>query len=422
MPALNQRLWEDLQPEWWRVGSTWQGIFLRPAPFQPNVRVSIGGVEVTELLDTDVIVRSGRDTIYQPTNAGYASFDFVALQSVPLAVGDAVVITVDNFVGGQFPVFTGKVSDFQRRLTIFSPVEPEVVVSVQAVGPLADVARRVVLFDGRPEELDGERVLALLQDAVPDAVDPALIDEGLFTLAPLPAADGGYDPLRVIQDSAFSSQGVLFETPNGRIGYADGDRRFITLRTNVVDIPLDVTTVDRFVVFSQLADLVNEVVVEYGDDDVVTASNEDSVALFGPFDRSLRTVLANQANAESFAEEFLERQAFPSLQIREIGVSLDVVDPFLLEKLYTLGSCGCSDAIRVRGIPNRLGITQFEGFVEGIEWRLSRTSGEMRLLVSEADLSVGSDRWTTLDPALIWDDVDPVLIWDDARRVTDGGS
>jgi hypothetical protein len=418
MSATN--VWSNLQPEWWRVGSTWAGIIQPPSPFFPNVRVAINGREVTELLDSDVIVRSGRDTIYQPTNAGYASFEYVDLEGVPLRVGDIVTVTAENFVGGTFPLFTGKVSDFQRRLTIFSPTDPEVVVSVQAVGPLADVARRVVLFAGRPEELDGERVLAVLQDAVPDAVDPALIDDGVFTLAALPAEDGGYDPLATIQDAAFSSQGVLFETPTGKVGYADGDRRFITLRNNVLDIPLDVTTVDRFVVFSQLADLVNEIVVEYGADEFVTDSEPESVALFGPFDRSFRTVLANQVNAEQFASEFLERQAFPSVQIREIGIGLDIVDPFLLERLYQLGSCGCSDAIRVRRIPNRLGITRFEGFVEGIEWRLSRTTGEMRLLVSEADLSVGSERWTTLDPTLIWDDVDPALTWDEAQVVTDG--
>jgi hypothetical protein len=307
-------------------------------------------------------------------------------------------------------------------MAVFSPIEPEVVVRVQMVGPLADVSRRVVLFGGRPEEDDGERVLAVLQEAVPDIADPNLVDDGLFTLAELDPEDAGYDPLAVIQQSAFSSQGILFETPDGRIGYANGDRRFFNLRNDVIDIPLDVTSVDRFAVQSQLADLVNEVVVEYGADDAVTSDDADSVANFGPFDLRLSTVLANQVNAEQFAEEYLRRHSFPRLQLEEIGIGLDVVDIILFDRLLDLGTCGCTDAIRVVGIPQRLGIRRFEGFVEGVEWRLTPRTGEMRLLVSDAELSVGAVRWSGVDPALTWDDVDPALVWVDARDVTAGGS
>ena len=413
--------WDVLAPAWSLVGNTWPTIHL-PVRYSPNVRCFIGSREVTQLLDSEVTIRRGRDTVYQPTNAGYGSFAFVDLESVPITVGDPVTVTIDDFQQQPVTIFTGKVSDFERRMAVFSPTDPEVVVRVQMVGPLADVARRVVLFSGRPEEDDGDRVLAVLQEAAPGAADPALVDPGLFTLSALDAQDQGYDPLSVIQDAAFSSQGILFETPDGRIGYANGDRRFFNLRNDVIDIPLGVTSVDRFALQSQLADLVNEVVVEYGEDEAVADGDAESVARFGPFDTRLQTVLANQVNAEQFAEEYLRRHSFPRLQLEEIGIGLDVVDVLLFDRLLDLGTCGCTDAVRVEGIPRRLGIRRFEGFVEGIEWRLTPRTGEMRLLVSDAELSVGAVRWTGVDPTLIWDNVDPDLVWADARDVTAGGS
>jgi hypothetical protein len=413
--------WDVLAPTWPQLGNTWPTIHL-PVRYSPNVRCYIGGVEVTQLLDSEVTIRRGRDTVYQPTNASYGSFSFVDLDAVPITVGMDATVTIDDFQAQPVTLFTGKVSDFERRMAVFSPSDPEVVVRVQVVGPLADVSRRVVLFDGRPEEDDAERVLAALQAAAPDAVDTDLIDEGLFTLAALPAEEGGYAPLSVIQDAAFSSQGILFETPEGKIGYANGDRRFFNLRNDLIDIPLDVTSVDRFALQSQLADLVNEVVVEYADGDAVTDSDAQSVTDFGPFDISLRTVLANLVNAEAFAEEYLRRHSFPRLQLEEIGIGLDVVDILLFDRLVDLGTCGCSDAVRVVGIPQRLGIRRFEGFVEGVEWRLTPRTGEMRLLVSDAELSVGAVRWSGVDSDLTWDDVDATLIWEDAKDVTDGGS
>lgn len=411
-------VWENLAPTWHGTGESWAGIFERFV-YNPNVRVWVGGVEVSDVREGPVTVRRGRDTVYQPTNAGYASFDYVNFGDVPLRVGLPVLITIDDFLGAARPVFTGTVSDFERALNVFDPTDPRVGVRVQAVGPLARIHRRVLLFGGRPAENDAERVAAALAAA---DFSTDLVDDGLFDLAPLPADDRGYDPLSVIQDAAFSSQGILFETPDGQVGYANGDRRFFNLRNDVVDLPLDVTAFDRFRVGSQLADVVNSVTVEFGVDDAVTDSDPESIGLFGEFDLKLSTVLADQSTAETFAVEYLGRHSFPRLQLQEIGLGLEIVNGLLLEQLLALGACGCQDAVRVQGIPARLGITRFEGFVEGLEWRLDKQTAELRLLVSDAELSVGAVRWSGVDPSIEWQDVEPTLTWQDARDVLADGS
>lgn len=411
--------WGGLAPLWQGLNDTWAAV-QAPFRYDPNPRCFIGGVEVTDLLDSDVVVRRGRDTVYQPTNASYTSFEFTDLDGVPLTVGNAVTVSIDDFQGVPQTIFTGTVSDFERRMVRFSPTEPRVNVRIQAVGPLAELNRRVVLFGGRASENDGERVLAALTAAVPNIVDGDLVDDGLFELTALPEDTAGYDPLAVIQQAAFSGQGILFETPDGRIGYANADRRFANLRNDVIDIPLKVTAVDRFAVSSQLADLTNEVVVAFGDDESVTVADAESIDDFGLLDQRLSTVLLNESNAEAFAEEFLRRHSFPRKQLQEIGIGLEILDIDLFDRILNLGTCGCTDAVRVRGIPARLGLTRFEGFVEGLEYRLSRSTGELRLLVSDAELSIGAVRFSGVDSVLTWDDVDPALQWRDAIDVTAG--
>jgi len=408
--------------------------------YDPNVRVWIGQREVTNLRDGDVVVRRGRDTVYQPTNAGYASFELVDIEDVFFEVNARVTITVDDFAGTPQLVFTGRVSDFERQMRVLS-ADPQVIVRVQAVGPLAAAHRRVVLFDGRLSENDGDRVAAALAVALAERWDeqpldlawedvgatvtwdtydsfaPELIDDGLFDLTALPADDAGYDPLGVIQDAAFSGQGILFETPDGRVGYANADRRFANLLAGVVDIPLNVTVFNRFSVSQQLADVTNRVTVEYGADEAVTATEPESLTQFGRLESQQRTILVNESNAQAFAERFLERQAFPVLRLQQIGIGLEVVESALLDSLLVLGTCGCTDAVELSGIPARFGLTQFQGFVEGVEWILGRSSAQMILFVSDQSLSIGPVRWSAVPGTIQWQDVNAALEWQDARSI-----
>jgi hypothetical protein len=402
--------WADLRPAWHAVGPTWAGIF-DTFVYTPTVRCFIGGVNVTGLLDGSISVRRGRDTVYQPTAAAYTSFDFVDLEDVPVQVGQTVRVTIEDFLGNQRPVFRGAITDFERLLNV-ATADPKVTVRVQALGPLSTLNRRNIFADGRVAENDGERVAASILDALSIAweqIDPAtkwedidptlsweefdgvaldLVDDGLFDLTAVPASDAGYSPLDLIQQASFSAEGILFETPDGRLGYANAARRAANLLNRIVDIPLSATVQQQLAVSSELADLVNRAIVTYGDDDAVVRSDAQSIVDFGEFALRLDTILADQANAETFGDDYVARHKQPRLRLQRIGIAIESVDGLLLQDLVTLGTCGCTDAVRITALPPQLGVTEFVGFVEGIEWRLTRSSVDLNLLVSDKDLSV----------------------------------
>lgn len=404
------KTWAELRPEWHACGPTWAGIFDRFV-YTPAVRCEIGGVDVTGLLDGSISVRRGRDTVYQPTNAGYASFEFVDLDDVPVQVGSSVRITIKDFVGVERPVFRGIVSDFERFLNV-ATTEPKVTVRMQATGPLSQINRRNIFSAGRPPEDDGERVAASILDALSiaweqldptlrwedidaeltweqfDGVDLDLVDPGVFDLTGIDASDAGYGPLDLIQSASFSAEGIVFETPDGRLGYANRDRRASNLDEGIVNIPLSATVQQQLSVSSELADLVNRAIVTFGEDQAVTATNEDSLVTFGEFAQSLNTILVDESNADAFAADFVARHATPKLRLQQIGIAIESVDGLLLDDLVKLGTCGCKDAITITDLPPKLGVTDFVGFVEGVSWRLSRSSVDLQLLVSEKNLSV----------------------------------
>ena len=403
--------------------------------YSPNPQVTINGVDFSSNAINRVTVTRGRRTVYERPNAGYASIEFRDLGDMPtLRVGREVVIALDDTAGQPVTVFTGLLSDWSSQ-TIVTGSQPLVVYRVQAVGPLALLNRRQVLVAGSPAENDGERVLAAVKGAdltweeVPftltwaDAegtwetfgqVDTTLIDDGVFDLAALPATDGGYNALQVAQDAGFSGEGILFEAPDGRIGYANADRRFANEQAGFLTIPAAVLDVQGLTLQQQLAEITNRVTVEYSGGAVIR-DDPFSITEFGLFERDIQTTLVNESNAIARAEEFVSRHATPGLILEELPLNLLSVPDALRDSLLTVNS---NDAIEVTGIPNRVGLTAFQGFVEGLTLTADTFTADITLTVSDKSLSVGSQRWGQVPDTLAWEDVNATLEWADATTVT----
>jgi hypothetical protein len=270
----------------------------------PSPSVTIGTAVFTGDTVGQVSVRRGRDTVYAQTQAGYASFELIDVDGlVQPQVGSRVTFTLNDSGGTAVPVFVGQISDWDGDAV---PAQGRTVVRyrLQAVGPLARLNRRTVLFDGRPQELDGARVSAAVSAGLSSAweevgsvtwggvdatltyetfdpgVDLALIDAGVFQIAALGTADAGYNALQVAQDAATSAEGVLFETGDGFIGYADSDRRFTSALAGFDDLPFDQVSAGGVSVSQKFADVTNRVTVEF-DGGAVTRTSIQSVSDFG---------------------------------------------------------------------------------------------------------------------------------------------
>ena len=304
-----------------------------------------------------------------------------------------------------------------------------------AVGPLARLNRRTVLFDGRPSEDDGDRVeaaiiagLAVPFEELPlalawedaegtfatfDGIDDSLIDPGVFTLAALGTAESGYNPLRVAQEAAFSGLGMIYETADGQVAYADAARRADNADTGYTPIDSDILDVEGVQVSSQLADITNRVTVTF-DTGAVTLTDEESLVEFGQFAQQFDTLLVNESNAEQWGERYVENHALPVFRADQFRLNLASVPIELVDTLLTVEP---NDALQFTGLPTALGLgATFEGFVEGVEWAIDPFRTDVGLFVSDAQLSLGNIWFGRVDGTLAWSAVGTATAWQDAER------
>ncbi len=406
--------------------------------YLPNPTVKIDGRDYTDVSVGQVSISRGRDTVYSQANAGKATVELIDIGAltrfsvgVPIEISmlfpqiewelleDSWATLFDTWEGifGPLipgfirPVFTGTVSDWDAD-AIAAQNQPVMRYKVQAVGPLATLNRRGILFDGRAAEDDGERVEAILSAALGDAVDPDLVDDGVFDLAALDADDSGYAALSLLRDAADSAQGVIFETQEGKVGYRNADSRFE--QTDFLDIPFGQVQVGGLSVSSSLGDVTNVVTVEF-DGGAVTVRDEVSISRFGEQDTSISTDLVSQSSAEAFASVFLKRHSTPSVSLGSLSFNLRNMDRDIRESIL---DTNINRGFVLSGIPSRVGFRNFEGFVEGIEIRMNQFEAELGLLISDSVLSTGDMRWLVVPPGVTWATVEPAdLVWNDARTI-----
>jgi hypothetical protein len=407
--------------------------------WSPNATVTIGAGDYTDETIGSVSITRGRDTVYSDPPAGYARIQLLdyAGTGLPVDIAETLEVTVEDSAAAPVTVFSGYVTDISADL--YDPGisgNPAAIYTIVAVGPLARLSRRTVLAGGRPAETDSDRVRAAIESGLAvtweeypavawedvditttwETVDPGydadLIDGPVFDLGALPVADGGYSALEVATQASNSGDGLLYETLDGRVGWDNADARGTT--TTYIDIPASVIGSAGLRSSSSVSDLANRVTVDYATG-AETAQDSQSIIDYTLYERRISTVLANGSNAQDRAEMYVERHAYPAINLDRFSIRLDTLaDTALLDDLLEVRS---GSAVNLTGLPATLGYTQIPGFVEGTQLTFDRYRAELRLAVSDATLSFGSIRWSAVPQSLAWEDVSATLTWEDARSL-----
>ena len=432
--------WAQLAPQWFALGNTWAGIFGAPPDYVIEPTVRVGAIDYTGDTIERVSIRRGRDTVYAQTQAGYASFELIDVDGLTQpGVGQTVEFTVRSSTGNADTLlFTGLLSDWDAE-AIPTGGRPVVRYRLQAVGPLARLNRRTVFFDGRDQETDGARVAAAIGEGTArsyeevstslrysdvgaavtydtfDAGAPDLLDPGVFQIAALDPSESGYSALQVAGEAGSSAEGVLFETADGFIGYADSNRRSTAAAADAfARLPFAEVSTAGVAVTQKFADVTNRVTVEFAGG-AVTETLQQSVDVFGEVLASrLSTNLANQSAAEQRAEVFLERHSDRTRQLGRLEFNLRGVRADIRDVLLGLNT---NSPIVLTGVPSNLGFTRFAGFVEGVDITFSEFEANIGLLVSDEALSTGAVRYSVVPETVAWEDVDPTLKYEDARSL-----
>lgn len=408
--------------------------------WKPSAVVTVGGVSYSDKALEGLSITYGRQDTNEQARAGYCRVSLIAAgdSALPISLLQPVTVDVLNTAGTAYVrLFTGTVSDLSKRLEATGDAPTIVSYELTAVSGLARLIAATAGGAGLAAELDGNRVRSIVSGALdtltwqtyPSNVTWAnasgtwnnvsgiieQIDAGVYELA---AYTGGEaNAYELIVQAASSGLGQLYETTDGRIGYAEATRRVTDAVAGYVEIPADYVLVDGIALETNSGDVLNAVTVNYASGSEY-AEDVTSIGKYGLQASSVDTQLSNATDAQARAvrEVELHREPRESLTELSIPVHLDGISGTLRDALLEV-SMGLP--VKVPGVPAAMLPTgTFTGFVEGWSWRLGEYALDLTLTVSDYALTAVSMRWLDVAPAETWATLNPSLTWSNAFEVS----
>lgn len=373
--------------------------------------VQINGTDYTTDVLNGVSVNYGRSTIWEQPRAGYASIQILNLNNSPLGIvlNDPVLIKVDNSTGTPLTVFTGKVSSVTSSIQSLGALSKVVVHTVTAIAPMAQMSRVLTHTSAFPKEYDDARLDRILTAAgvTKDVVDTPGVYE--FTLTTANPNDCYYWASYYAQ-MAF---GYIYETTDGKVGYANESRRTVEAMTyGYFDIPTDVILGRSIQSELTTGNLINDVLLEYKNNQTVSSTSAGSITLYGKRATDIFTELEDGIQAQFQADRYITLRSTPETLLQNFTVQLN--SPTMTNTVRnTLLAVYMGKPVIVDHFPNGIYNGIFKGFVEGWNLSISQNAATLSLNVSKNTLSITPTRWQDVSPTLQWEDVDPTIEWAD---------
>jgi hypothetical protein len=408
----------------------------------PDWQVSInGGGDYTNLTLANLTVTSGRTDIYSQPYAGYCSVQIINLDQSPIVIdiNDQIVIRVKDSTGTFVNLFGGFVTDIDVEVTQASSTAVSESIQVTAMGALSKLPKS--LTDGvLSKDFDGDQIYTILSDLflktwneVPPAetwaaYDP-IVDWATAENVGLGEVDrpGDYeltartssviDIYSLITALATSGLGYVYEDTSGRIGYADSTHRADYLSNNgYVELSGNTALSKGIKTQKRSGDVRNNVTIQYKNSQTATASDTQSILIYGTQAANIQTTLENTIDAQEQADFYLGLRAFPQPQFKSITfpISNPEIDDTDRDALLNV-SMGL--ALKINDLPSNITNGQFEGFVEGWSFQAGYNSLYLTLTLSPTAYSIVSTRWDRVNPAETWNTLSNTLEWIDATIV-----
>lgn len=400
-----------------------------------------GGGSYTNLTLANLTITSGRQDIYSQPYAGYCNVEILNLDLSPIEmdINDQINIQVKDSSGTFVNLFGGYVTDIDVEVTQASSTAISERIKVVALGALSKLPK--TLTEGvLSKDFDGDQIYTILSEALFD------------TWNEVPAAEtwAGYDPTTtwanaensglgeidqpgdyeltarsssttdiysLVSSLATSGLGYLYEDSQGRIGYADSTRRSSYLATNgYVDLTGSHALARGIRTSKRSGDVRNNVTITYKANAQESASDADSIAIYGQQSYEITTSLENGSDALDQAEFYLALRAFPEAQFKSITFPLaspeidDSDRDALLEVFMGL-------PVNIIDLPSNITNGQFQGFVEGWTFTAGYNALYLTLTVSPTAYSLQATRWNGVSGAETWNTLSPTLEWIDATIV-----
>jgi len=412
--------------------------------WSPDWKLTVAGVDYTDIAISDIQHQAGRDDIYQQPNPSYIQITFVALsgQTLPFDINDSLDLQVKNSAGTYVNLFGGDITDITVAVGATGAIASVVEYSVLAMGSLVKLARELYLGTISQDE-DGNQIYDLLSSVllgswndVPAATTWAgfnatttwanalnlglgeIDTPGLYTMENRAAeADTIYNIASLIANSAF---GYLFEDNEGNIGYADADHRQTYLLANgYVDLDARHALSQGLSTITRSGDIRNDIVINYGNNfgSQKTATSASSIATYGYKAESLNTVLHSAVDAQAVADRYIAQRAFPQPAFQSITFPITNPEIDDSDRDNLLGVF-MGQPLNLQNLPLQISLGDFEGYVEGWSWSTRFNELFLTINLSPTAFSQVAMRWNAVAVGEAWNTLSATLTWEYATIVS----
>jgi hypothetical protein len=409
----------------------------------PDWKLTVAGVDYTDIAISDIAHQSGRDDIYTQPNPSYLQVQLVALsgQTLPFDINDSLSLQVKDSTGSYVSLFGGDITDITVEVERAGNVATVVSYTLLAMGSLVKLAKEIY-NDTLSQDQDGDQIYALLSSVllgswseVPaastwatynatetwaNAVDLGLgeIDQpGLYVMENRGASpDTVYNIASQIANSAF---GYLYENNNGDISYADADHRQTYLLTNgYVDLDANQALGAGLATTTRSADIRNDIYINYGNNygSQEIASSTDSIQTYGYKAETINSLIHDATDAQEVADRYIAQRAFPLPRFDSITFPITNSEIDDADRDDLLGVF-MGMPVNIQNLPTQISSGEFEGYVEGWRWSTRFNELFLTLNVSPVAFSQVAMRWNTVPIVETWQTIDPTLTWEYATIV-----
>jgi hypothetical protein len=412
--------------------------------FTPDWKLTVGGVDYTDITISDVQHASGRTDIYSQPLPSYMQVTLVALnnQTLPFDINDSFDLQVKDSAGSYVSLFGGDITDVTVEVGATGATDTVIQYTIIAMGSLTRLTKEI-FNDNISQDEDGNQIYEILSSVllgtwndVPAALQWSTynptetwanaqnlglgeIDQpGLYTMSSQSnVTDTIYN---VISDIATSAFGYIYEDNAGNIGYADADHRQNYLLVNgYVELDARHALGAGLSTIMRSADVRNDIYLNYGSNynQQVDATDAASIALYGYKAETINSRVHGTVDAQAIADRYIAQRAYPIPAFQSItfpitNPEIDNADRDDLLAVF-MGM-----PVHIQNLPNQISGGDFEGYVEGWSWSTRFNELFLTINVSPVAFSQVAMRWNTTPATEAWNTLSPTLTWEYATIIS----
>jgi hypothetical protein len=409
----------------------------------PDWKLSVSGVDYTDIAISDIQHQAGRDDIYIQPSPSYIQISLVALngQTLPFDINDSLDLQVKDSSNAYVSLFGGDITDVIVEVAQSGAAGTVIAYTIIAMGSLAKIAKEI-WNDNISQDEDGDQIYGILSTVllgtwndVPSASTWATYDAtetwanavnlglgdidqpGLYTMT---AQSNTTDTIyNVVSDIANSAFGYIYEDNAGNIGYADADHRQNYLLTNgYVELDAGHALGAGLSTVMRSSDVRNDIYINYGNNfnSQVTASDATSIATYGYKAETINSRVQGAVDAQAIADRYIDQRAYPQPAFQSITFPITNAEIDDADRDDLLGVF-MGMPVDIRNLPSQISGGTFQGYVEGWSWSTRFNELFLTINVSPTAFSQVAMRWNTTPITEAWNTIDPTLTWEYATIV-----